>query len=124
PALRLSRMDVASALKEGGRGSSEGIRGRRLSGVLVVVEMTLAVVLLTGAGLMMRSFVAVYQRPAGVNTRNILTMRLELPDAKYAKPADRLEFYRRLIERLRGLPGVLNATVASGPFGNGNQSFP
>jgi putative ABC transport system permease protein len=116
-------MDVAKALKEGGRGSSEGIRGRHLSGVLIVVEMTLAVVLLTGAGLMMRSFVIAYQRPTGVNTRNILTLRLELPDAKYGKPADRLEFERRLIERLRGLPGVVNAAVASGPFGNGNQSF-
>ncbi|HYL76873.1 MAG TPA: ABC transporter permease [Bryobacteraceae bacterium] len=123
PALRLSRMDVNAALKEGGRAGS-GIRGKYLSGVLVVVEMTLAVVLLAGAGLMIRSFLLAYSRPAGVNTTNILTMRLELPTAKYAKPADQLEFQRHLTERLRALPGVEVASVASNLFGNGNFNFP
>lgn len=62
--------------------------------------------LLIGAGLMIRSFLAAYQRPTGVDTANILTLRFELPSAKYGKPADQLEFQRRLRERLRGLPGV------------------
>ncbi|MDP8981616.1 MAG: ABC transporter permease [Acidobacteriota bacterium] len=123
PALRLSRMDVNAALKEGGRPGG-GIRGKYLSGVLVVVEMTLAVVLLTGAGLMIRSFLLAYSRPAGVNTANVLTMRLELPTAKYGKPADQIEFQRRLIERLRALPGVETVAVASTVLGNGNIDFP
>jgi predicted permease len=123
PALRLSGMDVNAALKEGGRAGG-GIRGKYLSGVLVVVEMTLAVVLLTGAGLMIRSFLLAYSAPAGVNTANVLTMRLELPTAKYGKPADQLEFQRHLTERLRALPGVETAAVASNVFGNGNFNFP
>ena len=122
PALRLSRMDVNSTLKEGGR-AGIGMRGKYLSGVLVVVEMTLAVVLLAGAGLMMRSFLWAYSRPAGVNTANILTMRFELSSAKYPKAADQLEFQRRLIERLRALPGVQIAAIASSPLGGGS-SFP
>ena len=124
PALRLARMDVGTALKEGGRGSGGGIRGRYLSGILVVVEMTLAVVLLAGAGLMMRSFLQAYQHPAGIRTANILTMRVDLPDAKYGKPPSQLEFQRRLTERLRTLPGVENATVASNVFGGGTFDFP
>jgi len=124
PALRLARMDVGTALKDGGRGSGGGIRGRYLSGILVVVEMTLAVVLLTGAGLMMRSFLRAYQRPAGINTANILTMRVDLPNAKYGKPGDQIQFQRRVSERLRTLPGVETATVATTPFGSGNARMP
>ena len=123
PALRLSRMDVSTALKDGDRTGS-GIRGKYLSGVLVVVEMMLAVVLLTGAGLMIRSFLLTYSAPMGMNTGNILTMQLELPTAKYAKPTDQLEFQRHLTERLRALPGVDTATVASSDLGIGNLNFP
>src|SRR2546430_13654898 len=86
--------------------------------------MTLAVILLTGAGLMMRSFLWAYSRPAGVDTANILTMRLELPNTKYGKPSEQLEFQRRLVERLRALPGVQAAAVASSPLGGGGLNFP
>jgi putative ABC transport system permease protein len=123
PALRLARLDLNTTLKDGGRGAGAGIRGKYLSGVLVVVEMTLAVVLLAGAGLMIRSFLLVYQRPTGVNTANVLTMQIDLPDSKYGKPADRLEFQRRLVERLRALPGVQTAAVASSLHGAGNFGF-
>ncbi len=123
PALRLARMDINSILKEGGR-TGIGVRGRRLSAALVVVEMTLAVVLLTGAGLMIRSFLVAYSLPLGVDTGNIITMRLELPAAKYGKPAEQLEFQRRLVERLRAAGAVESATVASGPFGTGNFTLP
>ena len=123
PALRLSRIDINTTIKEGGRAGS-AIRGKYLSGVLVVIEMTLAVVLLTGAGLMIRSFLAAYERPMGIDTRNILTMRLELPAVKYGKPGEQLEFQRRLAERLRAIPGVQAAAVASSPFGGGNFTFP
>jgi len=110
PALRLSRLDVNSGLKEGGR-AGVGIRGKYLSGILVVAEMTLAVVLLTGAGLMIRSFLWAYTRPAGVNSANVLIMRFDLPNAKYGKAAQQIEFQRSLAERLRALPGVQSAAV-------------
>jgi putative ABC transport system permease protein len=116
-------MDVNTALKDGGRGAGAGIRGKYLSGVLVVVEMTLAVVLLTGAGLMMRSFVHAYTRPSGVDTTNVLTMRMDLPRAKYGKPAQQLAFQQTLAEHLRALPGVESAAVASTVPGGGNMSM-
>jgi predicted permease len=113
-------MDVNTSLKDGGRGSGPGVRGKYLSGVLVVVEMTLAVVLLAGAGLMIRSFLIAYQRPAGIDTANVMTMRIDLPGSRYARPADQLEFHRKLVERLRALPGVESASVASTVHGVGN----
>src|SRR5262249_2553191 len=91
PALRLGRMDVHSAVKDGGRAGG-GVRGKYLSGVLVIGEMTLAVVLLTGAGLMIRSFLYAYTRPAGADTSNVLTMNLELPESKYGKREQQVEF--------------------------------
>src|SRR5262249_36175175 len=83
PALRLSCIDPNAALKDGGRGAGTCIRGKYLSGILVVAEMALAVVLLAGAGLMIRSFLLAYSRPTGADTANVLTMRLDLPDTKY-----------------------------------------
>jgi hypothetical protein len=96
PALRLSRLDVNSGLKDGSHGSGTGLRGRYLSGALVVLEMTLAVVLLAGAGLMMRSFIWAYNRPLAVNAANVLTMQFDLPAAKYPKTSDQLALRRRL----------------------------
>lgn len=122
PALRLSRLDVNTALKDGGRGSGSGIRGKYLSGALVVVEMTLAVVLLAGAGLMMRSFVFAYTRPLGIDPSNILTMRFDLPESKYPKAADQLTFQRQLVDRLRALPGVQTAAIASALPTTGSSS--
>ena len=123
PALRLSRMDIESTLKGGGRTSS-AMHGRFLSAVLVVTEMMLAVVLLTGAGLMIRSFLIANARPMGIDTNNILVMRVELPIAKYRTPSAQLDFERRLIDRVREVAGVETAAMASGYFGNGNFTFP
>src|SRR5262249_3616883 len=105
PALRLSCIDLNTALKDGGRGAGTGIRGKYLSGILVVAEMALAVVLLAGAGLMIRSFLLAYSRPTGADTANVLTMRLDLPDTKYGK-AQQVAFERALADRLRAMPGV------------------
>ena len=112
PALRLSKLDFQSVLKDGGRGASTGPRGRRLSGVLVATELALAMVLLTGAGLMIRSFLNVYRAQLGVKPDNILTMRLLLPDSKYAKPDSQISFHERLKERLEAVPGVETAAIA------------
>ena len=112
PALRLAQLDVNTALKDGGRGSSAGARGKYLSGILVVTEMALAVVLLAGAGLMIRSFLNIYRANLGVNTSSVLTMRLFLPEAKYSRN-DQVAFFERLTASLEALPGVQAAAIAS-----------
>ncbi len=122
PALRLSRLDVNSGLKEGSMGAGSGGRGRYLSGALVVVEMTLAVVLLAGAGLMIRSILNSYGTPAGFDTARILTLRLNPPAAKYPKPADQITLYQRLSEQIRALPGVEQVSVVSSLPGNGSMT--
>ncbi len=124
PALRLSRMDVNASLREGGRGSSGGPRKRYLTGLLVVAEMALAVVLLAGAGLMIRSFLVIYATNTGVNPKNVLVMRLQLPDAKYHRPEDKIAFHDRLKARLDALPGVVGATIALTMPTGGSMSFP
>jgi predicted permease len=124
PALRLSRLDVNSALKDGARGSSSGGRSKYLSGLLVVTEMSLAVVLLVGAGLMIRSFLTMYRTTTGINTKNVLTLRLRLPEAKYAKDEDLVSFHDRLHARLQSLPGVQTASIASTLPTGGSMTFP
>jgi predicted permease len=120
PALRLSRLDVNSALKDGSRGASTGGRGKYLSGLLVVSETALAVVLLAGAGLMIRSFVNLYHTSTGVKVENVLTMRLALPATKYPKGDNQIDFHQRLKERLERLAGVDSVAIASNlPTGGG-----
>jgi putative ABC transport system permease protein len=117
PALRLSKLDVNTTLKDGGRGSSGGGRGKYLSGLLVVVEMALAVVLLAGAGLMIRSFMHAYASNWGFNTANVLSMEIDLPPAKYAKVEQQIAFFDRLKTSLDSTPGVaLSAVVTNLPL--------
>ncbi len=124
PALRLARLDVNSVLKDGSRGATGGGRGKYLSGLLVVAEMGLAVVLLTGAGLMIRSFVKVYRAPLGVDTSHVLTMRLFLPDAKYPHDPDEVAFHERLIPRLQAIAGVDSVAIATTLPTGGSREFP
>jgi putative ABC transport system permease protein len=113
PALRLSRLDFNSALKDGGRGATSGGRGKRLSAFLVAAEMALAVVLLAGAGVMIRSFLNIYTADPGVNAANILTMFLRLPDDKYPHPEARISFHERLKTRLEAIAGVESIAIAN-----------
>jgi predicted permease len=124
PALRLSKLDVNTSLKDGGRGSSGGGRGKYLSGLLVVVEMALAVVLLAGAGLMIRSFLNAYRGDIGIRNDNILTMWIQLPNANYLKPEQQLAFFERLNTRIAALPGVEASTVTSNMPLTGSWDFP
>ena len=124
PALRLSKLDVNTTLREGGRGSSGGKRTRYLSGGLVVIEMALAVVLLAGAGLMIRSFLNIYNTNPGVNTNNVLVMRLFLPDAKYPHDEDQQTFHQRLKGRLDSIPGVDVSTIAVTMPTGGSIDYP
>jgi predicted permease len=113
PALRLTRIDVHSAIKDGGNEAFGGRRGLSLSNLLVVFEMAICIVLLAGAGLMIRSAVNLYGAPVGVNTSDALTMRVNLPEAKYPRRDDQLAFHRLLKTRLESLPGVESAALAS-----------
>jgi predicted permease len=105
PASRLSSLDVNGTLRDGGRGAT-GARGRRLSALLVIGEMALAVVLLTGAGVMIRSFLTIYTADLGVTTANVFTMGVNLPTEKYPSAEAQIAFYDRLKPRLEAIPGV------------------
>ena len=125
PALRLAKSDVNSTLKEGSGYGAVGSRvGFHLSDLLVSAQTALCVVLLAGAGSLIRSAINLYSAPIGVNTANVLTMRVNLPEKKYASPGNWIQFYGDLRKRLTALPGVELATVASNlPLG-GWVSFP
>ena len=113
PALRLAKVDVNNTIQDGGHAASGGKRGRSLANLLVVSEIVLCVVLLAGAGLMIRSTLNLYGAPVGVNTTDVLTLRVNLPEAKYARPEDQVSFHARLKTRLESLPGVEATSVAS-----------
>jgi putative ABC transport system permease protein len=106
PAFRTSKADLTESLKEGGRSSTEGTRHNRLQSALVVSEVALALVLLAGAGLMIRSFVRLQDVSPGFNPHHVLTLELSLPSAKYPQDAKRNEFIQQLMQRLKALPGV------------------
>lgn len=113
PALRLSRLDVNSTLKDGGRGSTGGGRTKYLSGLLVTGEMALAVVLLAGAGVMMRSFLKMHTADMGVGTDNMLVASLGLPATRYPQPESWISFYDRLVKRTEAMPGVESVALAT-----------
>jgi putative ABC transport system permease protein len=119
PALRMSRNDLSSALKEGGRGTGVGVRRRLLTNILVGAEVALSVVLLMGAGLMIRSMVYAGNMKLGVNTENVLTMRFDLPPSKYQEPQQQVSFFQELTARLGAQPGVEAAAIMSELPGNG-----
>jgi putative ABC transport system permease protein len=115
PALRASRVDLNEALKEGTLAAGSH-SGGKLTAVLVVLQFALTVVLLTGAGLMVRSFFTVQTMNDFVPVERIFTSRVGLPEGKeqrYAKREDRLRFYEDLATRLAALPGVTHVAVAS-----------
>jgi predicted permease len=117
PALRGSRVNLSETLKEGGRSSAGG--GGRLRSALVVVEIALSLVLLVGAGLLVRSFMRVQRVEPGFDARNVLSMRLSVGGTPYQGERSG-EFYRELLTRVRRLPGVESAGTASIlPLGGG-----
>jgi hypothetical protein len=109
PAWRSARVDIVETLKDGSAASTAGARRQRLRGALVVAEVALAVILLTGAGLMLRSLWNLQRINLGFNPDRVLTMRLALPAAQYDTPAKVIEFYDRLLQDVRATPGVESA---------------
>ncbi len=122
PALQSSRLDLNEALKEGGRNASAGA-SHRLRSALVVTEIALAVVLLIGAGLMMKSLLRLLQTDVGFTTENVLTMTVILPPTKYTDANQQISFNEQLRERVKSLPGVVDAgTVDRLPLNAGNTT--
>jgi len=122
PALQSSRLDLSEVLKEGGRQSSAGI-GQRLRSAMVVTEIALAVVLLVGAGLLMKSLFRLLQTNVGFKTENLLTAGFVLPPAKYPQPQQVINFSDQVQERVRNVPGVVNAGIVDIlPLNGGNTT--
>jgi putative ABC transport system permease protein len=123
PALAATRPDLASALKEGGRGGGPGRRRRLVSRLLVVGEVTLALVMLSGTGLLVRAIVELQSLDPGFPVANRLTCRLALPDSRYPDDAAVSRFYEEVLGRLAALPGVESATATTSlPRSRGNPT--
>src|SRR5688572_20638100 len=113
PALATGKPELTEALKEGGRGSTSGIRRNRLRNALVIAEVALALVLLVGASLLMKSFVRLQNVHPGFEPKNILTMEVALPLLKYPRGKPVADFYAEVTRRVKALPGVEAAAFTS-----------
>lgn len=112
PGMDLAKTNPASAVREGGRGTSIGFRRNRLRSALVIGEVALALILLSTAGLLLRSFFRERAIDPGFDPHRVLTFKTELPEAKYKTNAQQAAFYRLALDRLRALPGVSAAGAA------------
>src|SRR5215813_5196446 len=128
PALTVSGARLSESLKQGGRGASGGARANRARGLLVIFEIALALVLLVGGGLLVRSLARLQRVGLGFNTANILTFGVAvsseaLPEGQGPRPQRLADFYRQVEERLKSLPGVTGVSVASAlPLSGGASS--
>ena len=113
PSLQASAKGMQSALKEGGRGSSEGGSRGRFRSLLVVGEVGIALVLMTGAGLLIESFAHLVSVDPGFSPRNIMTFPINLPPGGYAAPPQQIQFFQQVLERVRALPEVEAAGATS-----------
>jgi predicted permease len=123
PALGATRADIGTVLKEGGR-TSHGAAGERLRGSLVVAEITLSLVLLIGAGLILRSFARLQSVDIGFEPRGVYLASIRLPESSYADIGRATRFFDDLLARARSLPGVTDAAeVSSAPFAGPNTGL-
>ena len=113
PALAASNPDLNETLKEGGRGGTGSAKRQRMRSAFVIAEITLALVLLVGAGLMLKSFWRLQRVDPGFNPEGVLTMRMMLPFEIYQKSAQRGAFYRQALERIKSAPGVEAVSATS-----------
>jgi putative ABC transport system permease protein len=112
PAIVASRADLSTAIKDGGRGASGHRAGNRLRGALVVAQVAVSMILLAGAGLLLKSFYRLQQVNPGFNSASVLTAKVVLPEKQYDKPEAVRAFYASLLERIKALPGVTAASMA------------
>lgn len=113
PALKVSRSNLRDTLSEGGRTRTMGAGGHRILSSFVIAELALALVLLVGAGLMLRSFQQIRSESQGYDLRNVLSFKVTFPEPKYAELPAKVSFMREAVERLRALPGVESASVTT-----------
>jgi putative ABC transport system permease protein len=122
PAFQTSKTNLQETLKEGGRSGTNSTH-KGLRNLLVVSEMALTVVLLVGAGLLVRSFLHLEQVDPGFQPQNLLVMQLSVPKNKYSEPAQQDQFYRQMLAEVRNLPGVKSAGAVSVlPMSGGGSS--
>jgi len=125
PALHTVRSDLAGSLKEGGRGATTGVARNRLRGALVIAEVALAFVLLSGAGLLIRSFYQLQQVDPGFETTNVITMWLPMTDAQYPDGARVINYLSQVMEKINAVPGVREAAVTTAlPLGGWGWGMP
>jgi len=111
PAWHASRFNLFLSLKEGGRASSEGKHTSRARNLLVVAQVSLAVVLLVGASLLLESMLHLTRQSPGFSPAGVMTFNLDLPEARYGKAEQSIVFFKQLLDRVRGLPGVQSASA-------------
>ncbi|HXO20335.1 MAG TPA: ABC transporter permease [Thermoanaerobaculia bacterium] len=121
PGLQAARATLNETLKEGGRGGTDSPGRRRARGVLVIAELALSLVLLIGAGLMIRSFAQLSEVDPGFRPAGLLTARVNLPDAKYGDDRKSIAFFDDLLSRLAALPGAKSAAAVAPLPLSGNQ---
>lgn len=110
PALHALKFDQFHSLREGGRSAMEGSGSARLRNLLVISEVSLALILLIGATLLTESMVHLMRVPAGFEPHGLLTFNMDLPDVRYGKPEQSIAFYKELLGKIRVLPGVQSAS--------------
>jgi predicted permease len=113
PALQVSGDEGHDTLKDGARGTAGNRRAGRLGGMMVVSELALTVVLLCGAGLMLRSFMALYAVPAGFEVAGLSRMQMQLPESKYPDAAARRRFFNQLLPKIDVIPGIERAAIST-----------
>jgi putative ABC transport system permease protein len=122
PALQITRGAPSETLKEGGRSSSAGRQGVRSA--LVVLETTLALVLLVGSGLLLKSFLRLQTVDPGFQYKNVVTANISLPRSTYSKDVQKIQFFDQLLQRIQSVQGVSEVAAASGnPMEGSNLSF-
>lgn len=122
PAVRLTRRDVNSALKQGVRGTDSDSGGHRTRSILVVAEVALSVILLFGAGLMIRSFRQLQNVNPGFEPQGVLTMTVSVSNAKFPSAAQQISFFEQILQRVHTLPGVESTGVIDAIPLSGNGS--
>jgi putative ABC transport system permease protein len=115
PAWGASRVNLTDKLKEGGRNNSGGRSTNRLRGALIVAEVTMATAVLVGAGLLVNVLAQLRAIPLGFAPDNVFTMQISLPESKYGDNRQRVDFFDQLLNRLRAVPGVIDAAAGEQP---------
>ncbi len=123
PAVQTSRTNLQETLKEGGRSSSSDRSGHALRRVLVVAEVALALALLTGAGLLIKSLALLQHVNPGFDSSSLLTFTVSIPNARYGSDTARIQYFDRAVEAVRTVPGVTGVGITSTlPFGGGGRT--